>query len=88
MVQASAPRPVDQERAARVMLALCDNDVDRANRAMHDANADDAVHLMIAALASWLATAMQQPAIPRDRIREVCESAILDAQAVMGEADD
>lgn len=87
-VQAPAPRPIDMERMARVMLALLDGDVLRANRALLDAQDEDAVHLLIATFADWLGRAMITPAVAADwhELRTVFEKAIIAAGA-QGAAD-
>jgi hypothetical protein len=41
MTTSAQPRIVDEERLARVMLALLDDDIPRANRALVDAHDDD-----------------------------------------------
>jgi len=73
-------RPIDYARAARIALGMIDGDLERSNRVLMDANDDDAVHLLLAALTQQLIIAMGQPAISDDGIRHVFERTILDAQ--------
>lgn len=72
-------RPIDQARAARIVLALLDDDPDMLNRALGEANADSAVHLLIGALARALGETLMQ-ATGEANTRAVLQRVILDAQ--------
>ncbi|MGP4056636.1 hypothetical protein ACTWP6_17730 [Mycobacterium sp. 4D054] len=73
-------RAIDQQRAARVALAFEDGDVVRANRVLVDANEDDSVHMLVAALVSQLLIALAAPELTDAQIRDLLERTILDAQ--------
>ncbi|KUH90633.1 hypothetical protein [Mycobacterium sp. IS-1556] len=79
-----AIRPIDQSRAARIVLALLDGDIPRINRALIDAQEEDALHLLIAVVVNDLVAGMKQPAMSETQIRQLFEGVILGAQ----EADD
>ncbi|MFE7719585.1 hypothetical protein ACFU44_11135 [Nocardia rhizosphaerihabitans] len=74
-------RPIDQARAARVVLGLLDDNRDMLNAALAEANRDNAVHLTIGALARGLGELLVQTA-GEDNARATLQRVILDAQAL------
>lgn len=80
MVQAAAPRHIDQLRMSRVMIAILDGDMDSANSALQEANREDAVHLLIASFAQALGVAMVAPAMSEEGRRKAFDRVIFDAQ--------
>lgn len=77
-------RPTDDARAARVVLALLDNEMDTLNRALDEANRECGIVLLIAALAK-LAGQSMLTLMPEESARSVLQRTILDVQAA-GEA--
>lgn len=73
-------RAIDQQRAARIALAIEDDDVMRANQVLNEANDDDSVHMLVAAIVAQLLVAMTAPALTDAQARQVLERTILDAQ--------
>ncbi|MCP9621767.1 hypothetical protein FOH10_30410 [Nocardia otitidiscaviarum] len=83
MDMADAIRPIDQARAARVLLGVLDDDIDMVNRALREANDEQAVHLMIASLART-ATELTICIMGEDNARAVAQRSVLDAQLAEG----
>ncbi|MGB3369892.1 MAG: hypothetical protein WBD41_27865 [Rhodococcus sp. (in: high G+C Gram-positive bacteria)] len=77
-------RPIDDARAARVVLGLFDNDMDVLNRALDEANRECGIVLLIAALAKMAGQTMMTMMSEEDA-RSVLQRSILDVQAA-GEA--
>lgn len=59
-------RPVDESRAARIVLAYLDNEVDRVNPATADAK--DSIHLLIAAMVTHLVLAARAPSMSEQQL--------------------
>ncbi|WP_280215928.1 hypothetical protein [Nocardia cyriacigeorgica] len=74
-------RPIDQARAARVVLGLLDNDRAMFNRALAEANETETGHLLLGALARGLGEILVQTA-GADNARATLQRVILDAQAL------
>ncbi|MBF6142886.1 hypothetical protein IU484_22850 [Nocardia farcinica] len=73
-------RPIDHARAARVVLGLLDGKPDMLNRSLSDANADNAVHLLIGALAGGLGELLVQT-VGAQNARATMHRVIVEAQA-------
>ncbi|MBL1073439.1 hypothetical protein JK358_03435 [Nocardia sp. 2] len=80
-------RPIDQARAARVLLGVLDDDLEMVNRSLREANDEQAVHLMIASLART-ATELIIRTMGEDNARAVAQRTILDAQLAQGGSDE
>lgn len=73
--------PIDA-RAARIVLALLDNDMDRVNTAIQES--PDEVHLLVASLGIHMVLVSRAPAMAEEQLRQMLNHIILTAQ-VRGE---
>ncbi|WP_341684344.1 hypothetical protein REK76_07340 [Nocardia farcinica] len=73
-------RPIDHARAARVVLGLLDGELDMLNRSLSDAAAENAVHLLIGALAGGLGELLVQTVGERNA-RATMHRVVVEAQA-------
>ncbi|NLE82387.1 MAG: hypothetical protein GX610_22985 [Rhodococcus sp.] len=72
-------QPVDQGRAARLLLACLDDEPGRAAAVIDEADAAGTVPALITAMAGWLASALVMTA-GSDGARAIAERTVLDAQ--------
>ena len=77
-------RDIDRARVARLGLAVDDGDLDRSNQVLLEANAENAVHLLILAMTQHLLVAMTAPQLTVEQVRAVFQRTILDYQQQAG----